>query len=109
MRTSTKKDKIQDALELLNEAAHDKKEEVYEMLQGKYTQLRDVFENVAENGHDIADNAKKKIVKELHAEEKKIKQVAANWDKKLHRDPWVYVGGAAFGSLVLGLILGRKH
>ncbi len=108
MRTQMKKDKIQEALELLNEAAQGKKEEVFELLGDKYEHLKEFFESVASNGEAIAGQTKKQIVKSLHQEEKKLKEVATQWDKKVHKDPWAFLGGVALGSLVLGLILARK-
>lgn len=109
MRTHMKKDKIQEALELLNDAAQDKKEEVFELLEDKYEDLKEIFENAARNGGVIAGKTKKQIVRSLHEEEKKIKEVAAEWDKKIHKKPWVFLGGVGLGALVLGLILGRKR
>ena len=108
MRTQIKKDKIQEALEFLNEAAQEKKEEVFELLGDKYEHLKEFFENAAQNGEAMADDTKKQIVKTLHQEEKKLKEVAAQWDKKVHKEPWVFVGGVALGALALGLILGTK-
>ena len=108
MRTQIRKDKIQEALELLNDAAQEKKDEVYELLGSKYESLKEVFENAAENGHELVGEAKKRIAKGLHAEEKKIKEIAAEMDKKIRRKPWVVLGSVALGSLVLGLIFGGK-
>lgn len=108
MRTQVRKDKIQEALELLNDAAQEKKEEVFEMLGDKYEHLKELFESTAHNGEAIAGEAKKQIVKSLHQEEKKLKETAAEWDKKIHKEPWAFLGGVALGSLVLGLMLGHK-
>ena len=46
MRTNNhvKRSKIQDALDLLNDAAQEKKEEVYELIGDKYESLRGLFE-----------------------------------------------------------------
>src|SRR5438105_3610859 len=109
MRASIKRDKIQEALELLNEAAQEKREEVYEILGNKYEYLKDVFETATENGQEMAGHARKQIIKGLHAEEKKVRDAAAQWDKKVHKDPWVFISSVALGSLVLGIILGRKN
>ena len=103
-----KKDKIHEALELLNEAAKEKKDEVYGVINSKYEHLREMFAGVAENGQSLAEDATKNISKTWHAEEKKIKKLAADWDKEVRENPWTYIGGAALGSLCLGLILGRK-
>jgi len=108
MRAQIKKDKIEEALELLNDAAQEKKEEVFELLGDKYEHLRGFFESVAQKGGDIAGQTKEQIVKSLHQEEKKLKETAAEWNEKVHKDPWAFLGGVALGSLVLGLILGRK-
>ena len=110
MRTNNhvKRGKIQDALDLLNDAAQGKKEEVYELIGDKYESLRGLFETVLSNGQEVAVHAQKRINKGLHAEEKKIRQVAAQWDKKIRREPWKYLGGVAVGSLIFGLLLGRK-
>lgn len=103
-----KKDKIQEALELLNEAAKEKKEEVHDVIGAKYEHLREMFSGALENGQAVAEEARKSLSKTLQAQEKKVKAAAAEWDKKIHKNPWAYVGGAALGSLVLGMILARK-
>lgn len=103
-----KKDKIEEALELLNEAAQGKKEEIFELLGDKYEHLKDFFQDIACNGEELAGQTKKQIVRSLHEEEKKLKETAADWDKKVRREPWLFIGGAALGSLILGMILSRK-
>ena len=110
MRTNNhvRRSKIQDALELLNDAAQEKKEEVYEVIGDKYDSLRKLFESVVNNGQEVAVHAQKRINKEFHEEEKKIRQAAAHWSKKIGQEPWKYLGGVAVGSLIFGLLLGRK-
>ncbi len=103
-----KKDKIHEALELLNDAAKEKKEEVYGVINAKYEHLRDMFAGAVENGQSFADDAKKNISKTLSVEEKKLKHIAGQWDKEVRRNPWMYIGGAALGSLCVGLLLSRK-
>lgn len=110
MRTTNhkKNNKIEEALELLNEAAQEKKEEVYEMIGDKYESLRGIFEEVVANGREVAETAQKQLAKGLHYEEKKIRQAAAKFDKKIHSDPWKFLGGIALGTLIVGMVLGRK-
>ena len=109
MRAHTKRDRIHEALELLNEAAHEKQEEVYELLGSKYGHLKSIFDEVAHNGQAAAEQAKKQLVKGLHAEEKMLKETAAELGRKVRKDPWKILGVVALGSLAAGLILGRKH
>lgn len=108
MRTHLKKDKIQEALELLNSAAQEKRDEIYEILGDKYEHLKEVVGTTMQNGHEIVGHAKKKVTKGLHAEERKLRQTAASLDKKIHKDPWMFLGGVALGSLAMGLFLGHK-
>lgn len=90
MRTQIKKDKIEAALELLNAAAQEKKEEVFDVLGDKYEHLKEFFESAAHNGEAIAEQTKKQL------------------DKKVRKAPWAFLGGIALGSVVLGLILAGK-
>jgi len=102
-------DKIHEALELLNEAAKGKKEEVSGAINAKYEHLRDMFVGVIEDGQCIAEDAKKTISKTLQVEEKRVKEVVAQIDKDIRKNPWPYVGGAVLGSLCIGLLLARKN
>ncbi len=108
MSTQAKKDKIEEALELLNEAAQGKKDEFFDLVGDKYAHLKEFFETAANSGEAIAGKTRKQIVRSLQQEEKKMKEAAADWDKKVHQEPWAFLGGVALGSLVLGLILGRR-
>ena len=104
-----RRSKIQDALDLLNDAAQEKKDEVYELIGDKYDSLRGLFEAVLDNGQEVTTHVQKRISKGLHEEEKKIRQATTKWDKKIHREPWKYLGGVALGSLIIGFFLGRKN
>ncbi len=108
MRMHTKRNKIQDALELLNDAAQDKKHEVYEMIGDKYEFLREMFEETVHNGQSAAEHVQKRLAKGFHSEEKKIRDAAGQLGKKIKQDPWKVLGGVALGSLVVGLFLARR-
>ena len=107
MRTHIRKDKIQEALELLNEAAHEKREEVYEIVGDRYEHLKDIFEKTLHNGQEVIGEATKRVSKNLNQEKRKVRDAAVRLDRKAHKDPWVLISSAALGSLVLGMILGR--
>ncbi len=103
-----KKDKINEALELLNDAAKEKKDEVFEVINTKYGHVREMFSGAAENGQALAAQARKQLSNRLQVESRKIKLAAGAFDKKVHKNPWTYLGGAALGSLCVGLLLARK-
>ncbi len=97
MKTSRHHDKIHEALDLLNEAAKEKKEELYGMIGDRYAEIRELLSGQAENGVEFLHQAKKRVAKELHAEEARVR-----------RNPWPYLGAAAFVALVAGMALGKK-
>lgn len=101
-------DKLEEALELLNEAAREKKEELQEAVEGRYSDLKDLLIEQAENGLSMLNHAKKRIAKTLQQEEEKILTRAKDLDRTVRRNPWPVVGGAAVSALLLGVILGRK-
>ena len=99
---TTSNDKLHEALALLNEAAKEKRGEVQKMIGERYTHVKSVLGEVShesaawlkEKGAEAADTAK---------------QAAATVDESAHKHPWPWIGCAAFGALILGLMLGRRR
>ncbi len=108
MKTQIKKDKIEEALEFLDNTAQEKKDEVFELLGDRYEHLKEFFGTAVHNGEVMAGHTKKQIFKSLHEDEKKLKEAATQLNKKIHKTPWIYLGSIALGSLALGLMLGHK-
>jgi len=109
-KSNTTTDKISEALKLLDEAAKNKKSEIQEMLANRYKNIKetisgfdskDSLDSVKRSASDIADRAKE-------IGEEKVKEIATQVDQNVHSNPWPYIGGAAFCSLLLGFIIGRK-
>jgi len=93
--------RINEALELLNEVAKDKKAELQNMVTDKYSSLKSVLGEVAEGMQHQARETYE------HGKEK-IKDLASKSDESVHKNPWQYLGGAAIGFLILGFFLGRS-
>ncbi len=108
MRAHPKHDKIHEALALLNEVAIEKKDELWETIEDKYTSVKDMVEGAAESGLHTALQLKKDLLKQLQEEEKKMKTVARNIDKHVHDDPWKAIGSAAAFSFIVGIFLARR-
>ncbi len=109
-KSGASSDKIAEALKMLDEAAKNKKQEIQDMLTDKYKDLKETItgfdskqsvESVKKTAADAANKAK-----ELG--EEKVKEIATQVDQNVHANPWPYIGGAAFCSLLLGFILGKK-
>jgi ElaB/YqjD/DUF883 family membrane-anchored ribosome-binding protein len=90
--------KISEALELLNEAAKDKRDELKGLMVNRYTHIREAMTSGVGHAQEAITQGKEKVI-----------EMASDVDKRVHKDPWVYVAGAAVGSLLLGYLMGSKR
>lgn len=97
MNEKAKKDLI-NALELLNNAAHEERDEIAQIIHEKYDDLSNLF-----------DSKKKFIAKKVAEGEERIKDAAANIEEKVKEHPWPYVAGAAAIAFAFGALLEAKH
>ncbi len=103
-----KTDKVQDALELLNQAARAKQDELYQALEDKYQEIKQTIAEAAENGRDVLEQAKKKAEDAVDMGQEILKSKATEIDKKVHDNPWGFLGGVAITSFLLGYALRKK-
>jgi ElaB/YqjD/DUF883 family membrane-anchored ribosome-binding protein len=78
--------KLDQVLQLLLDASHDKKDDLKHYVTRLYER--------AKNAEEIAAN--------------KVKETAVTIDKSAHEKPWIYVGAAALGGFVVGLLCHRR-
>jgi len=96
VRTSNAK--ISEALELLNEAAREKKDELKGLMSNKYSHIREAMSSGVEHAQEVILQGKEKV-----------KEIAEDVDKRVHKDPWIYIAGAAATSLLVGYLMGSKR
>jgi len=104
--------KFDKALKLLEEAAKEKKNDLQNLIESKYTHLKEVLMEKEEDLADAIIAAKKKAIKAaLHASEvssARAKEIATEVDRQVRENPWPYIGGVAAGALLIGYIMGRS-
>ena len=105
--TSTKK--FEEALQLLNEAAREKKQEIQQLFGDKYTHIRQAVEDAAAQQGERLNRVRQATGEAIEFGGERAKQVAAELDEKVKENPWAYIGGAAVGALLLGFILGASR
>lgn len=93
--------RINEALELLNEVAKDKKAELQGMISHKYGDLQTAIGGVA-------GRLQQNVVEGYNRGRDKAKELATEVDESVHKNPWPYLGGTALGFLILGYFLGRS-
>jgi len=94
--------RINEALELLNEVAHDRKAELEAAVRNKYTDFTSLVSA-------LSNEAKSRASEQFEAGKQEIVDVAGDIDQRVRRNPWGFIGGAALTGLLLGLLLGRSR
>ena len=99
---------IQEALTLLDEAAREKKDDIGELVAGKYEALKEAFLGVEADVADKAKQGSERLSELKDAATERVKDAAHLIDKKVHQDPWMTLGLPILGALAIGFLLGRK-
>ena len=94
--------RINEALELLNAVARDKKAELKSAMEDKYTDLTSLMVS-------FRDQVKSRAIDKVEAGKQKVTDVAGDIDESVHRNPWAYICGTAAAALLLGFLLGRSR
>jgi len=94
--------RINEALELLNAVAHDRKADLEAAVKDKYTDFTSLVSA-------LGDQAKNRATEKYHAGKQRVVDAAGDIDETVHRNPWAFIGGAALTGLLLGLLLGRSR
>lgn len=100
--------KINEALELLNEAAHGQKEELSGLLTNKFGDLKNTILELEENVGDGAKEGLERLRELRGAAAHQASDTASRVDHKVHEDPWKTLGWTVVGAFAIGLLLGRK-
>jgi ElaB/YqjD/DUF883 family membrane-anchored ribosome-binding protein len=105
---SPENEKIAAALELLNEAARDQREDIREMINERYALVRELLEGDNSSMKNKYAQARLRAgelaatVKQNSGE--RIKEV----NQKVHESPWAFIGGVAVSAILLGYLFGHK-
>jgi ElaB/YqjD/DUF883 family membrane-anchored ribosome-binding protein len=108
MKSRYKNEKLHEVLEILNEAAKEKKAELYELIGEKYSTIAHALSDKAENGKHAVGKAKKQLIKTLQEEEERLLDKAKEVDRQAHENPWAFIGTVAFVSFLFGMRFGSR-
>lgn len=106
-------EKIEEALQLLSEAAQEKKNELRTLLSDRYADLKTAFTDkratISEALSETSQRAAHRMRNAKEAGQEKIVDFAEEMDIRVHEKPWTYVGGVALAGLILGYLFGRRQ
>ena len=106
------KKKIDDALQLLESAAKEKKNDLKVHIGERYRHIRGIFKGDGQSALQASTQELKNRVKKLEEGWNKGRERTQNFlentNKKVHEKPLQYIGGAAVTSFVLGLLLKQR-
>ena len=100
--------KFEEALQLLNDAAREKKDELQRLLGEKYNDIKDALFEVASNNKETVNRVRKMALNAVEEGQERFEDAVTDIEKKVKKNPWPYIGGAAIGALLLGFILGNS-
>lgn len=109
---ATSNEKFVEALNLLEQAAKEKKFEIQSLVENKYATLKDVIlekeRSIRGQLQDISKRAITGVKEVAQTGEEKATELAKVVDESVHETPWPYIGGVAVVALLLGFVLGKK-
>lgn len=94
--------RINEALDILNAVAKDKKAELQAAMQHKYADLSSVVAA-------FSGQVKTQAAETYQAGKQKVEAAAGDIDQSVHRNPYAYIGGAALVGLLFGLLVSRSR
>jgi ElaB/YqjD/DUF883 family membrane-anchored ribosome-binding protein len=104
--TSNSNKKFEEALQLLNEAAKEKKEEIQGLLTDKYRYIQEAVQQASKKNREHWNRTRRFAEDAFEEGGEKLKEAASDIDERVRENPWAYIGGFAIGALLLGFILG---
>mgnify|MGYP001086267237 CR=1 FL=1 len=100
--------KINEALELLNEAAKGQKDEIGSLISEKYKDLKGTLSGLESSLEDSAHDSAERLKELREAAAGQAATAASQIDRKVHDDPWKTLGLTVLGALAVGVLIGRK-
>lgn len=97
--------KIQEALQLLNEAAEEKKEVLGHLLAEKYSHVREVMYEATESYREVVQEKRQSFNEAVADGKERIQELTTDIDKRVHNNPWLFLGMVAVGFFLSGYMM----
>lgn len=98
--------KINEALELLDEVAKEKRSEINRLISEKYSNIQGIMDESKNIYRKTMEKTRQGLSEAVVHGEEKIKEISSGIDKKVHENPWLYIIISISSGFLLGYILG---
>ncbi len=108
MEKTLDNEKVHEALELLSEAAREKKDELRQFMSGRYGHLKEVITEAQLGVSDAMHEGARRAARARDVANKRIRHTASEVDHRVHDEPWISMAWVAGAALVFGFLIGRR-
>lgn len=105
---NTSTEKLQEALDLLNEAAHDKRDELKELVNSKYGNLKNTIAGAEGRAAEWVGETAERMSHAKEVGQERFQEASKAIDQRVHQEPWKAAGLVAATAFLIGYIIGRK-
>lgn len=97
--------KINEALQLLDEAAKEKQGELSRLITEKYANIREAMTEATRSYTEAVSRTRQNLSETVSVGEEKLKEMTIDIDKRARENPWLFLGIAATGFFLAGYML----
>lgn len=98
--------KINEALELLDELAKEKRSEINQLISEKYSNIQGIMDESKNIYKETVKKTKQGLSEAMVSGEEKIKEISTGIDKRVHENPWLFIIIGISSGFLFGYILG---
>ncbi|HMQ10737.1 MAG TPA: hypothetical protein PKC21_07475 [Oligoflexia bacterium] len=98
---------IRKALDILNEAKEEKKDEIQKMISQEYKEIKSVVDEIKPKVQYKAAQIQDDMMQAVNHVNKKVTDLKNEVDQKTKENPWKAVGIASAAAFVVGMLVTR--
>ncbi|HBA86263.1 MAG TPA: hypothetical protein DCZ95_19445 [Verrucomicrobia bacterium] len=107
-RDGTKNRKIHEALNLLNEVAAEKKDDLQTLMSDRYADLMTMIGSKQSQLSKVAHHSAQRVAHAKDEAAARVGDAASRVNRHVRDEPWQSLGWVAVVGFALGYVLGRK-
>ena len=99
---------IRKALDILNDAKEEKKDEIQKMISQEYKEIKSVVDEIKPKVQHKAAQLQDDMVQAVNHINKKVTDLKNEVDQKTKENPWKAVGFASATAFIMGMLINKR-